>query len=170
MRFVSWNIQGGRDLEGVRATLKVLDPDFIALQEVKDNDDGNSAHKLAQWLGYYSCYRETFATDRHVPPYRLGNAVLSRHKIFSSEEIVLSGVDEYEGASDTEPRNAVVGRIALPVGGLYVASSHLAHSKDLAPSQIRDRQVGKLLSGVERKTPLVMGIDANAEPDSTTVA
>jgi endonuclease/exonuclease/phosphatase family metal-dependent hydrolase len=117
LKVISWNIWGGRRLDEVISFLSHEDPDIIALQEVSERDVHgkikNDAHVIAEALGYYVFFGKAFTTDRHTPPYSLGNAVISRFPILESRTFELSGLPLYRNNSITEPRNTVVSRIAV---------------------------------------------------------
>ncbi|HUD11947.1 MAG TPA: endonuclease/exonuclease/phosphatase family protein [Candidatus Saccharimonadia bacterium] len=170
MKLVSWNIQGGKNLDGVASVLEQLSPDIVTLQEVKEQDGHNSAELLARRLGYAYRFHPAFTTERHTPSYTLGNGVLSRLEVISSEVISLSALEEYEGSSATEPRNASLARVNLPNGELlHVVSSHLAYSKDFERSKPRDRQIANLLKAISNTAPVILGLDLNSEPGTSVL-
>lgn len=167
LRVLTWNIWwrfGPWELRqpAIAATLKRLDADVIALQEVWGDDTTNLAAELASDLGYH----HAFASSMDVEGFGFGNAVLSRWPIELFESVMLHGE---EGAEDC--RLALYAAIEGPRGSLPVFSTHL--NWKLEHSHIRQRQVADLARFVDRMRswsfpPIVCG-DFNAEPASEEI-
>ncbi|MHB8467897.1 MAG: endonuclease/exonuclease/phosphatase family protein [Acidimicrobiales bacterium] len=158
-----WNLSGDWRSRrvAVMSVLQAAEPDFVCLQEVMENEQGNQAAWLAGELGGWSvAYDGVPFGDT-----RFGNAVLSRWPIDESSSVRLPHVRD-----DLEvPRLVMHARS----DGIDVFSTHL--SWQLHDAALRERQVVALRRFVEEHTdatasigPIVAG-DLNAEPDSTAV-
>ena len=144
-------------------TIRQVDPDIAALQEVWFADGTSSAQRIANALGYH-----------HVADHRLvmdgvgfGNAVLSRWPIGDTASTPLPP-DE---VSRNERRLAVLAVVEAPDGPVQVWSTHLNWRHD--HSATRQAQVRELCAAVAARRPrdyppIVCG-DFNAEPDSDEI-
>ena len=167
LRVLSWNIwwrfgPWQRRQPAIAATLKRLDADVIALQEVWSDDTANHAAELAAGLGYH----HAFAPSMEIRGFGLGNAVLSRWPIEKSASTMLHGE---EGSS--ERRLALHAEIAGPRGPIPMFCTHL--NWRFEHSHIRQRQVADLARFVDGmrpwKFPPVVCGDFNADPDSEEI-
>lgn len=165
---MTWNIWGGKHLDRVVDLIKQENPDVIGLQEVKVIDGENHAEIIAEKLGYHNIYCQSFTTDRHTPPYTLGNAILSKQPILNPHCHFLSSIDQYEGSAKTEPRTLVEAEIPFEDNLLTFFTTHMAYSDNFTESEMRDYQLEKLLKVIENKTCILMG-DFNSLPNSRTV-
>ncbi len=164
LRVVTWNIwwrygPWERRQPAIAATLKRLDADVIALQEVWSDETTNLAAELAAQLGYH----HTFASGKDMKGFGFGNAVLSRWPIEPSESTMLHGEKETD-----EGRLALYALVNGPRGPVPVFSTHL--NWRFEQSHIRQRQVADLARFVDRmrpwKFPPIVCGDFNAEPES----
>ncbi len=165
-RFGPWK----RRQPAIAATLRKLDVDVIALQEVWSDDTTNLAAELASELGFHHAFASSMdwkgigvedAVD--WKGIDVGNAVLSRWPIQLSESAMLHGKE-----GDEERRLALYAAIDGPRGQLPVFSTHL--NWRFEHSHIRQRQVADLARFVDGMRPwsfppIVCG-DFNAEPMS----
>lgn len=142
-------------------TLRALDADVIALQEVlEDADKGlpNQAETIAQALGGPGgAYQVAFvSTDPQGARRRYGNALLSRRPILWTDTVFL------EPSEDS--RTAIRARIDLGDATAEVVNTHFHHTAEGAP--IRARQAAHLIDWMGRATSprIVMG-DFNAPLD-----
>ncbi len=169
---MTWNIWHGKYLPGIIQYLKTENPDVIGLQEVieqkREGKQFNIAESIANELGYNFIYFKAFHTDRHHPEYDLGNAILSRFPISSSEVIELSSLTEYQGSADTEPRVVIRTEITVSNVKFTIFNTHLGYSQGFEESQIRNRQVKKLISLFRENKVILLG-DFNSLPESSTV-
>jgi endonuclease/exonuclease/phosphatase family metal-dependent hydrolase len=157
LRIATWNIFAGRgrgggpaDLDLTLATLRGLDADLAALQEV-DRDQERSgrvdqARVLAEALGMEwrfapallgqmgsggraPAWRAAEAADPGAAAY--GIALLSRRPLAGVETLTLPP------ASRDEPRVALVAEVATPAGPLTVACTHLSVVRRASVGQLR---------------------------------
>lgn len=172
MKVISWNIWRGKNLDKIIELLKQEKPDIVGLQEVKGFLKGDeklsSAQTIAEKLGYQFFYQKAFTTDRHYPPYDIGNALLTKLPIREQIGYELSGIADYEGSAITEPRGAVEVKIISNGTEVSFLSTHLAYSDNLADVPIRQKQLNKLLQAIGQRTVVLMG-DFNALPKSETI-
>ncbi len=164
LRVLTWNVwwrygPWQRRQRAIAATLKALDADVIALQEVWSDATTNLAAELAAELGYH----HAFATSTDSKGFGFGNAVMSRWPIELTESAILPGEQE-----TGERRIALYAAVTGPRGSLPIFSTHLTWQ--LEYSHIRQRQMAELARFVDRLRPwsfppIVCG-DFNAEPMS----
>lgn len=167
LRVVSWNIwwrygPWERRRPVIEATLRALDADVIALQEVWDDGAANLAADLAQALDRNHVYQG--AEKRNGLGF--GNAVLSRWPIKRTDWRPLPGQRESD-----EGRCVLFAELDGPRGPLQVFATHL--NWRFSHSQIRQRQVTEIAQFVASKRPwgyppIVCG-DFNAEPVSDEI-
>lgn len=167
VKVVTWNLwwQFGpwQDRQpAIAATLRNLDADIIALQEVWHDGKTSSAAELAAALGYPYVFEQCMVMNDTG----FGNAILSRWPIVEQDVITLSGLDE-----TGENRNAVYARIEGPRGDIPVFCTHLNYKYE--QSHIRQKQVAELAQFIDSKgpwkyPPVVCG-DFNAEPKSEEI-
>lgn len=169
MKIISWNIWGGKHLDEVLSYLQEKDADIITLQEVKVQDRKNSATIIGEKLGYYVTYCKSFTTDRHTPPYELGNAILTKEKPLTTTCHILSDMSEYKQSAQTEPRTAVEVTLPFAVKPLTILTTHLGYSEKFVESDLRNSQLEKLLSIMKNKNHLVLTGDFNSLPASSVV-
>ena len=164
LRVLSWNIwwrygPWENRQPAIVNTLKNLDCDVIALQEVWQDDRTNNAAVLAEELGYHY----VFASSMEREGLGFGNAILSRWPIPHSQSVILHGAEE-----NGEGRLALFAQIDGPRGGLSVFATHL--NWKFEHSHIRQRQVADLAEFVNARRPFtyppVVCGDFNAEPTS----
>jgi endonuclease/exonuclease/phosphatase family metal-dependent hydrolase len=167
-RFGPWEQRG----PAIAATLKKLDADVIALQEVWSSETTNFAAELATELGYQHVFApskdigETGLDNYYDKDVGLGNALLSRWPIKRHDSIMLYGKKE-----TGEGRGALFAEIDGPRGLIPAFSTHL--NWKFEHSHIRQRQVGDLARFVDsmrpwRFPPIVCG-DFNADPSSEEI-
>jgi endonuclease/exonuclease/phosphatase family metal-dependent hydrolase len=168
VRVLSWNIwwrfgPWEERFPAIEATIRALDPDVVALQEVWGERDGtSSASKLADALGY----EHVFAHRLEIDGVLFGNAVLSRWPIVDSEEWPLPARPDAE-----ELRTLLLAEIDGPRGRFQVFCTHLNWRFD--HSDVRQEQVRYICERIaERRprafAPILCG-DMNAAPDSTEI-
>lgn len=143
-------------------TLKELDCDVIALQEVWQDSTTNQAAKIASELGYH----HVFASSMEREGFGFGNAILSRWPIEQSDSTMLFGTEE-----NGKGYLALFAEIAGPRGQLPVFNTHL--SSKFEHGHIRQQQVADLTRFVDIKRPgtfppIVCG-DFNAESESDEI-
>ncbi|MBI2600655.1 endonuclease/exonuclease/phosphatase family protein [Candidatus Daviesbacteria bacterium] len=170
LKVLSWNIWKGQHLDKIIEVLEKESADIIGLQEIKVQDGTNIAEIIAEKLGYDFVYCKAYTTDRHTPPYDLGNAVLSKFSITENECILLSTLEDYkkEEAAMTEPRGACIAKININGGEITFISTHLAFSLECKPVAIREIQLNTLLKVIDKKNTVLMG-DFNSVPESDVV-
>ena len=167
LKVLTWNIwwrygpwQNRRP--AIVETLKRLDCDVIALQEVWQDDSTNLAAELAAELGYF----HVFVSSMEREGLGFGNAVLSRWPIIRSDSAMLYGAEE-----NGEGRVVLFAEIDGPRGRLPFFATHL--NWKFEHSHIRQRQVADLAGFVDARKlsafpPVVCG-DFNADPTSEEI-
>ena len=168
MKIMTWNIWGGRHIDGVMSLIEEENPDVIGLQEVKEIAGENMAETIAAKFGYHVAYCRSFTTDRHTPVYTLGNAILSKSPSKNKTCHILSTIDEYLGSAATEPRTAVEIESEHSGKPLRILTTHLGYSDKFGESAFRDEQIKKLLPLITKSPCILMG-DFNSIPGSKTV-
>jgi endonuclease/exonuclease/phosphatase family metal-dependent hydrolase len=177
LRVVTWNIwwrfgPWEQRRPAIAATLKRLDADVIALQEVWSDGATTQAAELAAELGYQHVFSanmdagEMGLNSNFDKSCGLGNALLSRWPIKRHDSIVLPGKPE-----TGEGRAALFAEIDGPRGLIPAFSTHL--NWKFEHSHIRQHQVSELARFVDSKRPwsfppIVCG-DFNAEPSSEEI-
>jgi endonuclease/exonuclease/phosphatase family metal-dependent hydrolase len=129
IKVMSWNINGGKDLDGICRHIAEENPDVLGLQEVVANylgpkqghelDTAIQIHeklKMEYGIEYnFPFFNEAFISDRHVTRHMYGNVILSRlpsavysHWRFGKNwDIALSSEEEYlDRPLGTVPRDA----------------------------------------------------------------
>ncbi len=159
IKLLSWNIWGGKYLDGIISFLKQADADIIALQEViEDDDGGNTALAISKALGY-EC---AFNVDMVIPSkwtgpvrdpekmIRFGNAILSKNKIVSSASVQLS-----------ENRTAIQADIQVGEMVFHTYSIHLKHqhveNPDPKSEMLQKEQVDTLINLLPSEKAVIMG-------------
>jgi endonuclease/exonuclease/phosphatase family metal-dependent hydrolase len=161
-RFGPWEARQPAILE----TLRRVDADIICLQEVWQTRDGaDQPGGFATELGYHCAHAADLGLD--LAPESLGNAVLSRWPITSSESRSLPAPDDLN-----ELRTVVRADIDGPRGPIEVFSTHLNWRLD--QSHVRMMQVAALCEFVQatkdrRTYPPILCGDFNAEPDADEI-
>lgn len=173
LRVMTYNIHYGTgvsgklDLEKIATTIRAVDADIIALQEVDSNFGKRSEYQdqpvlLAGYLDMHYVYGESLRV-RHLMPSRgsgyYGNMILSRYPIVDSQILRLPT------PWSTEPRTALKAVIATPQGQMVVWSTHLglSHKGRLA-------QVNTLIASIdEEEYPNIVLGDFNALPNSPEI-
>lgn len=123
IRFMTWNIHGGRpllgrpDLDRVIEVARAHDPDVLALQEVDARWSVAAFDLLAQALGSHRAEARMIV----APEGDRGHIVLTRWPILSSQLHDLS-------VTRREPRAAIEATIDTPHGPLHIVAVHLGLS------------------------------------------
>lgn len=168
LRVATWNVwwrfgPWEERQPAIAETLRRIDADVIALQEVWDVDDGRGqSEALADTLGY----EHVFAAGFDAGEASFGNAVLSRWPIAASDTRTLPTTP-----STDEFRVALKVEVDGPRGPIELYTTHLNWRYD--ESHVRQAQVRALSEFVGESTgravpPIVCG-DFNAEPDSDEI-
>jgi endonuclease/exonuclease/phosphatase family metal-dependent hydrolase len=168
LRVATWNVwwRFGPWQErqpAIAETLRGLDADVVALQEVWDVQDGlGQPEALADTLGY----EYVFAAGFDDGDASFGNAILSRWPIAASDSRPLPTTP-----STDEFRVALKAEVDGPRGRFEVYTTHLNWRYD--ESHVRQAQVRTLAEFVAESKgrsfpPIVCG-DFNAEPDSDEI-
>ncbi len=143
-------------------SLKEIDADLIALQEVWDDGTVNFAAQLADALGYHFA----FAPGARPNGIYMGNAILSRWPINRTE---ITDLHEQKGAE--EMRVALFCEIDGPRGKIPMFNTHL--NWQFHHSHIRQKQVADLAQFVaDHKSgpfPAIVCGDFNADPQSEEI-
>ncbi len=167
LRVVTWNTwwrygpwERRRPL--LESTLRALDADVIALQEVWDDDTANLAEELGAALDRTVVYRESERREG----LGFGNAILSRWPVARSGWRRLPGQEE-----SGEGRAVLFAEIEGPRGPIQVFTAHL--NWKLQHSHIRQQQVSEIARFVDaegpRDYPPILCGDFNADPMSEEI-
>jgi endonuclease/exonuclease/phosphatase family metal-dependent hydrolase len=167
LRVLTWNLwwrfgPWEQRHPAIEATIRRLDPDVVALQEVWGERDGTtSASKLADALGYEHVFASRFEME---PGVAFGNAILSRWPIADTETWPLPARPDAE-----EMRTLLLAEVDGPRGRFQVFCTHLNWRFD--HSDVRQDQVRFICEQIAARrprafAPILCG-DMNAPPDST---
>ena len=160
-----WNRQGPweRRLPLIRAGLRALDPDLIALQEVlRFPGVGDQATEIG--LDHHLAYGPAVAIGGS--PLTVGNALLSRWPIVETRTVPLPVAKEGDG------RSLLCCTVETPRGLLGVYVTHLTWQLHLGHE--REQQV-RLIDDTVQETrpksgpPVILMGDLNAEPDADEI-
>ncbi|QGG97151.1 hypothetical protein GH723_15425 [Actinomarinicola tropica] len=168
MRVVTWNLwwrfgPWEERQAAIVATLRQLDPDLVALQEVWGQGDEEQAARLAAALGGY--HHVAASTVEHEGV-RFGNAVLSRWPITSHEWRPLPAPPDVE-----ESRTVLRADVDGPRGPIQVFCTHLNWRWDQsAVRQEQVREIARFVADSPRRTfpPILCG-DLNAAPEADEI-
>ena len=187
IKFIQINIFKGKYLDSLIAYLTQEDPDFIAMQEVTsrgfnltDDKGANLFEELRKRLGMDGVYNGDLKL-RDDPQSTFGNAVFSKHKILSSNVVILKTsepvtLEELDGESAAEirpliSRHLLAARIELFGKEIEIMSWHGAWTAppvDTAETLRQSRLVANYLNSL--RVPFILGGDLNNTPDSKTVS
>ncbi len=170
VRVMTWNLWARYGPWEARApaietTLRNVDADIVALQEVWDDGTRNQARELAERLGYCE---PLFAPNLERDGVRAGNAVMARWPARRSDVRTLPRTAGDARDDEGEERIVVMAEIDGPRGPIQVYSAHLSWRDD--HSAIRQAQVAEICRLVReyrgRPFPPVLCGDFNADADS----
>ncbi len=173
VRIATWNLWGrygpwAERMGPIEASMRAVDADVWALQEVWADDERNQAHELASVLGYDHI---VFDANLERDGARSGNAVVSRWPIRAREVRVLPRRAGDARDDEGEERIVVFAEIDGPRGPIQVYCAHLSWRDD--HSAIRQAQVAEICRLVRerqpRTFPAVLCGDLNADPASDEV-
>lgn len=156
-----WNDRGDapRRLEVIAEDLRAVEPDVVALQEVREGPIVAQASTLARALGLQSTFG---VVDPASPGGPIGNAILSRYPIARTQAHSLPSAPD-------DPRGALQATLSTPVGEVRVTSCHLSSEPHAAPR--REAQVlalAELCAGPEPTHDILCG-DFNTAPQAAAV-
>jgi endonuclease/exonuclease/phosphatase family metal-dependent hydrolase len=173
VRIATWNVWARygpweQRAPAIEATLRSIDADIVALQEVWDVDARSQARELAVALGYVDC---VFAPNLERGGVRAGNAVLARWPIGRHEVHTLPRIAGELADEEGEERIVVFADVDGPRGSIQIYCAHLSWRDD--HSAIRQAQAAAICALVRarrpRTFPPVLCGDLNADPDSDEV-
>jgi len=163
--FNIWNRQGPWDqrLPLIRAGLRALDADAIALQEILALGGRNQAEEIVEGWGWHVY---------HAPAWQIGggltfgNAIVSPHRLLECETFALPS------PPGLDTRSVVFARVDAPHGPIPFFATHLTVQFHLG--RTRREQVKVLAEQVARLAPIggpppVLCGDFNAHPDSDEI-
>ena len=166
IRVATYNIKHGRGMDGVvdlertLATLKSLNADIIALQEVDDQARRSDGVDQATWLADQLGMHAAYGAFMDFQGGRYGLAILSRRPILSHESWRLP-----EG---NEPRVALATRIET--GAEEVITAVAVHFDWVKDDGFRYAQALETLRQIQTlDTPWIIFGDFNDVPDSRTM-
>ncbi len=166
LKFLSWNIWGGRHIDDVIDFLKSADADIIALQEVIREGDGNTALTIAQRLGYeISPISPAVALTMPISSkwtgpvkekeeiYTFGNAILTKHKIASSRAYELSSGESRVAIS----ADVLVGDFLFHVFSIHLKHIHVSNDNEPEVVAMHRGQADKLMTLLPKEKTIVAG-------------
>jgi endonuclease/exonuclease/phosphatase family metal-dependent hydrolase len=163
-------------------TLRQLEPDVVALQEVWDDGARNQSHEIAEALGFEGCVFAANLEHRGAwlgqdPPdaadvvTHAGNAVITRWPIARREVRVLPRHAGDAHDDEGEERICLVAEIDGPRGPIQLYCTHLSWRDD--HSAVRQAQVAEICAFVReqrpRSFPAVLVGDLNSDPESDEI-
>ncbi|MGC4119187.1 MAG: endonuclease/exonuclease/phosphatase family protein [Myxococcales bacterium] len=156
-----WNDRADptRRLEVVAEDLRALEPDVVALQEVREGPFLAQATTLGKLLGMQMAFGPVDAQSSGGP---VGNAVLSRYPIAGAQNHTLP-------SSPQDPRCALDVKLKTPAGVVRVVCTHLSWEPHAALR--REQQVlaiDELCQGPDDDHVLVCG-DFNTAPAAAAI-
>ncbi len=173
LRVATWNLWGRygpwrQRHRSIVETLRTIDADVIALQEVWEDAERNQAAAIADELGYPA---HVYAHNLERDGVRSGNAVLARWPIVRTETRVLPRAAASVADDEGEERLAVLAEVDGPRGPIQIFCAHLSWRAD--HSAVRQAQAGEICRFVRecrpRRFPAIVAGDLNAEPSSDEI-
>jgi endonuclease/exonuclease/phosphatase family metal-dependent hydrolase len=188
LRIVDWNVERGRQLQGVTDFLASANADILILQEVDVNarrtHRRNIAEEIARKLGMNYVFGREFEElvqgSKNSPAYH-GQATLSKWPIVNPRLIRFSKQSHFWQPHWFLPKiepfqERLGGRIAL-VAEINVAGRKLVtynlHLESRGTDALRISQLGEVLSDAtcyDAECPLIMAGDLNLDASSEAVA
>jgi endonuclease/exonuclease/phosphatase family metal-dependent hydrolase len=178
LRVVSYNIAAGEGgLDGVAETIRALDADIVALQEVDVRWSPRSAFedqagRLATLLGMQLHFAPIYwlPPEQHgMPPRRYGLALLSPHPIRAAVNHTLTRLSTQQPDPVPEPLPGFPEALVdLGAATVRVFNTHLDYRAD---PRVRSMQVADMLDVIgPLSRPVILAGDLNARPDATELA
>lgn len=160
IKIISWNIWFGKFYDTVVDFLAKSEAPIIGLQEVTQTKTGknNIGQKLARKLGYNYTYATGMDLEPHGIPLVMGNAVLSKYPIISTQ---------VHNLSQSQNRVAVQANIQVNKDIIHIISAHLLHTHQ-HESPTQNEQAKNLSSLVPKTKTVIMG-DFNSTPTSSPI-
>jgi len=166
LQVVSYNIRHGvgmdqkLNLDRTAQTLKGLNPDLVALQEVDLRVKRSDSVNQAQWLGTQLGMYPAFGSFMEYQGGWYGLAILSRYPFVHVQSIELP--------AGNEPRVALAAELRLPDGEIItVVNVHYDWVDDDKYRHAQAAAVVEYLAGL--KTPYILLGDFNDQPGSRTL-
>lgn len=166
LQVVSYNIRHGvgmdqkLKLDRTAQTIRQLDPDIVALQEVDLRVKRSEGVNQAQWLGSQLGMHPAFGSFMEYQGGWYGMAILSKYPFVHVQSIELP-----EG---NEPRVALAAQVRLPDGQVItVVNVHFDWVDDDKYRHSQAAAVAEYLAGL--KTPYIVIGDFNDGPESRTL-
>lgn len=180
LKVVQINIFMGRYLPVLTSFLQKEDPDIIIMQEVSGFRRNNYYDKNIDLFKHLkkklNLNGELAMSWRHKGDKQsyLGNAILTKGKILSSETVWLKEFREIDPSSrkpTTEPRNVLDVEIQFGSQTMNLLSTHGAWSKSPADTPEKLRQVKLLANHLKtlQNKPFILGGDFNVAPDTKVI-
>ena len=167
LRLVAYNIKHGRgmdnrvDLKRIASVLRKLNPDLIALQEIDHTCTRSGKVHQAAVLGNLLGMHHRFGKFMDFQGGQYGLAILSRFPVQKSVR--------HQLAPGAEPRCALEVIVRPAASGPLL--SFISIHNDWTREHFRVAQVNDLIMGLrERKHPVVLAGDFNAEPQAESLA
>jgi endonuclease/exonuclease/phosphatase family metal-dependent hydrolase len=161
---ITYNIQTGFsranrwDLEAIAKVIEAQGSDIVILQEVSRGWAIASGVDEAQWLSRRLQMNLAWGPNSHDGLW--GVAILSRGKVITSDMVIYSKAKNWR-------RGVLSAEIATLGGSVYVYTTHLDAADDAGA--IRLAQATELIALTSGQSPVIVGGDFNAMPDSDVV-
>jgi endonuclease/exonuclease/phosphatase family metal-dependent hydrolase len=152
LRILHWNIHSWRDaygepnLEPIAALIRRTEPDVVSLTEVNESwGMAGSLARLAEMAtvadGVYAwLFVPSFEVGRTGPTGGFGNALLTRLPILAAQQWQLLWPSrQYDGSEPSEPRAALVARLARASAPVWVGTTHLPRNDPWARNKALER-------------------------------
>lgn len=163
--FSGHNLAHDLNLEYAASVIRMVQPDFVTLNEVRSHTSDIGPLNQAEELGRLTGYYPLFARAIDILGGEYGNGFLSRLPVLEQEVIHIP--DPAERTGDYYYEHRCILRCVLLAGEkrITVFSTHFG----LAPSE-QESAVKTALSLIEKETnPVLFMGDLNAEPDTPEV-
>ena len=177
IRVMVFNIHAGKDaagrdnIAGLAALIRTTGADVVLLQEVDRGTNRSGRVDQVQALMNATGFGGVFGRSLDYDGGQYGVAALARRGFVFDETVDLpvSPVQTRAGGSH-EPRAALVASAITPSGRLQVVTTHL----DASAEDSYRRQEARVVLNIVRarasaETPMLVGGDFNAEPDSAVL-
>jgi endonuclease/exonuclease/phosphatase family metal-dependent hydrolase len=170
VRILHWNVHGWRDPAGrpnghdVARLIQEIRPDAVSLVEV-DEPWGlpTVLGSVAGESGYSWVFGASFEYGDDESGGGFGNALLARVPVTAVQQWRLFAPSGgYNGSEPSEPRSAVLARLALNGRSFWLGSTHFPRA-DAAARRLAARRLQRLTAGLS--APWLICGDFNAAPE-----
>jgi endonuclease/exonuclease/phosphatase family metal-dependent hydrolase len=177
LRVMVFNIHAGKDAAGkdnladLAALVRTTRADVVLLQEVDRGTNRSGKVDQVQALMTGTRFSAVFGKSLDYDGGQYGIAALARRGFFFNETIDLPVTPAQSRAGGShEPRAALLASAITSAGRLQVLTTHLDPSADDTYRLQEAQQVINIVRArTSNETPVLVGGDFNAEPDSAVI-